>query len=326
MLPPTPSPVPSPVPHPAPSPKFTIAICTWNRAALLARTLEQLTRIDAGPIAWEVVVIDNGSPDATPDVLAAFASRLPLRFGRESRLGLAHARNAAVDLARGEFIAWTDDDVLVEPDWLGAYAAALDDDPAAHFLGGPILPWFDGKPPAWLEAALPRIGNAFALLDLGPEPFAFDAARDGEPFRHPYGANFVVRTEAQRRHRFDPRFGRRGRAGALGEEADVLRRIAAEGGAGYWVPRARVRHWIPKHRQTRGYLVQYYRMAGLTQSRRLNLAARHALLFGRPRTDFRALAESLLSHGWHRLRNDDRWLDSLICGAAAWGRLQERAR
>ncbi len=67
-------------------------------------------------------------------------------------------------------------------------------------------------------------------------------------------------------------------------------------------------------------------MAGLTQSRRLNLAARHALLFGRPRTDFRALAESLLSHGWHRLRNDDRWLDSLICGAAAWGRLQERAR
>ena len=57
----------------------TVAICTWNRAALLDKTLERLAevRVPAG-LTWEVVVVDNHSTDGTAAVLARHAGRLPL--------------------------------------------------------------------------------------------------------------------------------------------------------------------------------------------------------------------------------------------------------
>ena len=75
---------------------LTVAICTWNRAGLLARTLERLVAMESPVAPWEVLVVDNGSTDDTPRVLDRFASRLPLRRLLEPALGLSNARNAAV--------------------------------------------------------------------------------------------------------------------------------------------------------------------------------------------------------------------------------------
>lgn len=112
--------------------RFTVAVCTWNRAALLPGALERLARVRPPPGAWEVLVVDNNSTDDTESVLEAFAGRLPLRRAFEPEQGLSHARNTAVRLARGDYIVWTDDDALVDADWLTAYGRAVEQHPDAH--------------------------------------------------------------------------------------------------------------------------------------------------------------------------------------------------
>jgi len=243
----------------------TVAICTWNRASLLDQTLARLGELAVpDAVAWEVLVVDNGSSDDTGAVLARHTSHpspLPLRCAREECRGLSHARNRAVAEARGELIAWTDDDVQVDPDWLAAYAAAAHQLPHADFFGGPILPWFDSAPPEWVAASLPIIGSAFALCDLGPSRAPFTAQR------LPYGANFAVRTAVQRRHLFDPALGRVGDELLSGDEHEALRRMLADGHTGTWLPEARVRHFVPRERMTLDYMRRYYRGIGRTDVR-----------------------------------------------------------
>src|SRR5947209_7995559 len=133
--------------------KFTVAICTWNRASLLARTLEQLTRVEHPAGAWEVLVVNNDSTDDTERVLDSFADGLPLRRAFEPRAGLSHARNTAVGVATGDYIVWTDDDVLVSAGWLDAYRRAVERWPEAAVFGGPVRPRFEGTPPPWMSAS-----------------------------------------------------------------------------------------------------------------------------------------------------------------------------
>ena len=74
---------------------------------------------------WEVLVVDNGCADHTDAVIEAFAGRLPIRREFEPRRGHTPARNRAWMPAKGEYIVWTDDDVVVDPGWLAALCGAF---------------------------------------------------------------------------------------------------------------------------------------------------------------------------------------------------------
>ncbi|MBV9928475.1 MAG: glycosyltransferase family 2 protein [Acidobacteria bacterium] len=238
--------------------RFTVAVCTWNRAALLSRALERLARVQQPAGEWELLVVNNNSDDDTERVLDSFESRLPLRRAFEPEQGLSHARNRAVEQAAGEYIVWTDDDALVGENWLAAYGRAVERYPDAAFFGGPIRPRFEGTPPRWLSSAWREVGVAFAARDLGEEPFELAVGR------LPFGANYVIRAREQRQFPYDPALGRRRDGGAVGEETAVLRAVLAAGGTGRWVPDAPVEHWIPKERQTTRYLREYYALQGKT--------------------------------------------------------------
>jgi glycosyltransferase involved in cell wall biosynthesis len=106
----------------------------------------------------------------------------------EPRQGLSHARNRAVAAARGEALLWTDDDVLVEPDWLTEYVKAARDWPAASCFGGPIEPDFAVAPPPWVERHLDLLADTWALLSRDP------GVRPGEPDEMFHGANMAFRT------------------------------------------------------------------------------------------------------------------------------------
>jgi glucosyl-dolichyl phosphate glucuronosyltransferase len=131
-----------------PAASVTVAICTWNRDHLLRQTLEEMTRlaVPAG-LVWELLVVNNNCTDDTDGVIAAFAKRLPIRRLFESQPGLSHARNRAIAEAAGDYVVWTDDDVLVSPEWLAAYARAFARRPDAAVFGGPVAPWFPTTPP-----------------------------------------------------------------------------------------------------------------------------------------------------------------------------------
>jgi glycosyltransferase involved in cell wall biosynthesis len=238
--------------------RLTVAICTWNRAELLERTLACLTEMSAPATAqFEVLVVNNNCTDETDAVIAAFHGRLPLRRIAESSPGLSRARNAAVAAATGDYILWTDDDVLVGKGWIRAYERAIQHHPRAGFFGGPIYPWFDGKPPRWLVGAWPEISNAYAAVDLGTEEFRLDTKR------LPFGANYAIQTDAQRRVPYDPNLGRTQDGRLLsGEETAVLQELLKQGEEGWWVPDATVHHWVPGTRQNPAYLRTYFKGHG----------------------------------------------------------------
>ena len=97
----------------------TIIVCTYNRCKSLAKTLESIATLRVpGPVEWEVLVVDNNSTDQTRAVVEGFSCRYPSRFRYlfEPQQGKSCALNAGIQAARGEILAFTDDDVTVEPD------------------------------------------------------------------------------------------------------------------------------------------------------------------------------------------------------------------
>jgi glycosyltransferase involved in cell wall biosynthesis len=129
-----------PMPRLATRPSLTIAICTRNRADRLARLLRSLDPI-VGTAAFpsiEVLIIDNGSTDHTRDVARTFETA---RHVVEARAGLNFARNRAVVEARGQLIAFLDDDVVVDRGWLQGLAVAWQSRPDAGGYSGLVLPY-----------------------------------------------------------------------------------------------------------------------------------------------------------------------------------------
>jgi glucosyl-dolichyl phosphate glucuronosyltransferase len=241
----------------------SIAICTWNRSAALADTLAQLEklRIPAG-IEWEVLVVNNNCTDDTDGVCEWFRNRLPLRLLHEATPGQSYARNLAIREARGSVICWTDDDVIVDPEWLAALLDAF----ATHqatWVFGPSAPEWLGAAPTWYS---PRFEGYFAVLNYGSSPFVVkDMTR---PF---YGLNFAGTTAAhQMLGGFRTEFGFKGTKGGVGEDVDLFQRAMQAGMKIVYTPDAHVRHVIPPGRVAKYYHRRRQWVANPVMYRHLN--------------------------------------------------------
>jgi len=102
-------------------------------------------------IELELLVIKNNRKDETDKVIAYHANHLPIRCVFESKPWLSNAGNAALKEATGDYILRTDDDVLVDENWIETYSRAFEGSPEAAIFGVPISPWFEGTPAKWLE-------------------------------------------------------------------------------------------------------------------------------------------------------------------------------
>src|SRR5215471_5623735 len=97
---------------------LTVLIATRNGAHTLPRCLAALGQLIAPVGGWKLIVVDNGSTDATREIVESFADRLPLTYLLEPRPGKNAALNAGLDHVEGDLVVFTDDDVLARPDWL----------------------------------------------------------------------------------------------------------------------------------------------------------------------------------------------------------------
>ncbi len=189
--------------------KISVAICTWNREGLLKKTLEQFCQLFIPDnVEWELIIINNNCTDNTNAVIELFKPHLPIKFFFEAEPGLSNARNKAIDMASGDYILWTDDDVLVNEMWLSAYVDAFRRHPNAALFGGPISPWFEGTPPKWLKHNWHLMQAAYAIRNLGKEEFKFEST---DTSRYPFGANFAVKKIVQTRFKYDPNLGLKSR-------------------------------------------------------------------------------------------------------------------
>jgi len=235
----------------------TVAICTHNRAGLLARVIEP-TVAQSQACEAEVLVVDNASTDNTPAVLAHLArdTAPTLRVVREPRLGLACARNRALAEASTDIVVFLDDDAVPRPGWLGALLGAYGTE-AVACAGGPIVSQFFSPPPPWLTQKFHPVLSAY---DLGPHARRL---RDCPTWEYPFGGNTSFRVSTVRAlGGFSTRFGLRGGRQWAHEEADLCLRIDHAGGEIHYVPGAVIDHWILPERLTPAFLLARYRQRG----------------------------------------------------------------
>ncbi|MGC1424657.1 MAG: glycosyltransferase [Terracidiphilus sp.] len=232
---------------------ITVILCTYNRCDGLASALESVavSRLPHS-VSWEVLVVDNNSTDRTREVVERFVSRYPgrFRYAFEPHPGKSHALNSAIRHTNARILAFMDDDVQVEPDWLRMLTRIFDD-PAYAGAGGRILPESEFTPPAWLETSARYALAPLAMFDLGPA-----AGRLREP---PFGTNMAYRKEVFARYGdFRRDLGPQPGSEIRSEDTEFGMRLLQGGEHLWYEPAAVVHHSISRSRITRQYFLKWW--------------------------------------------------------------------
>ncbi len=136
--------------------ELSIVICTYNRSSFLREGLEAIVqqRLAFLDVPIELIVLDNNSSDDTSYVVEEFQnefSSISLVYYLEKQQGLSYSRNRAIQIAKGKFIAFLDDDAVVNKNWLTSLLHGINNIDAQVF-GGPIYPRFEISCPNWIDS------------------------------------------------------------------------------------------------------------------------------------------------------------------------------
>ena len=132
-------------------PAITVAICTLNRVGVLKDCLDGVLKQTIPHSEYRVIVVDNGSSDATKDVVESLGRQFDnLRYVHEPVIGLSRARNAALGHATTPYIAYIDDDAIPHEDWLEELLKPFSSSARPAVVGGNLDPVWESPRPAWL--------------------------------------------------------------------------------------------------------------------------------------------------------------------------------
>jgi glycosyltransferase involved in cell wall biosynthesis len=227
----------------------TVIIATYKRADMLPDALESVLTQEADGVSYEVIIVDNNSPDQTRAVVESYIARghTNLRYLFEGQQGVAHARNTALAHARAPIVAFTDDDVRVTPNWVASIKRALDEHPEVDCVGGKVLPRWRQEPPAWLTWAH---WSPLALTDYGDHPFYTNAGYQ----RCLVTANLAFRRQVfERIGLFSPDCQRVKDGIGSTEDHEFQIRFWRDNGQGMYDPRIIVSADVQPERMTKAY-------------------------------------------------------------------------
>jgi GT2 family glycosyltransferase len=209
-------------------PAVTVVVCSHNGAATIGETCAQLQRLDYPDV--QVIVVDDGSTDLTAELARAHGFEVISTPNQ----GLSAARNEGLHAARGEYIAYLDDDAWPDPQWLQYLVHGFERNPNAA-VGGPNIP-------------PPDDGATAACVALAPGGPIHVLVSDDEA-EHIPGCNMAFRTEVLRAMGgFDPVFR------AAGDDVDLCWRLSESGLRIGFSPAAMV--WHRRRATARAYLRQ----------------------------------------------------------------------
>jgi glycosyltransferase involved in cell wall biosynthesis len=226
---------------------ITLVVPTYRRPEVL-RCLDSIQQQTLG--AFEVLLVDNAADPAVEAIVAAYnqSARVPVRYVAEPNLGLHNARHAAVRVATGDVLVFTDDDATFDPDWLAAFAARFAEHPEMAAAGGPVRPVWETPPPRWLVDFMAEYPEMFPVLSLMEPYHDFRLGADGWFF----GVNMAIRRSVLvELGGFNPdSFG----SLWLGDgETGLNRRLWEVGALIGYVPEALVYHHVPPERMSPRY-------------------------------------------------------------------------
>jgi glycosyltransferase involved in cell wall biosynthesis len=234
---------------------ITVILCTFNRAGSLPTALESVICSELpSSIEWEVLVVDNNSSDDTREVAEQFCRRYPdrVRYLFEPVQGKSNALNRGIREAQGDILAFVDDDVTAQPDWLRSLTSPLLQQDVWVGVGGRILPPPTFKPPAWMALdGRHAVLGVLALFDHGPKGIELAEA--------PYGTNMAFRRQV-----FEKYGGFRADLGPCpgseirGEDTEFGRRLLGAGERLWYQPSAVICHPVPEDRLRQEYFLRFF--------------------------------------------------------------------
>lgn len=236
---------------------ITVVVCTYNRAAVLEKTLDSLLTQSLAPSLFDIVVIDDGSTDQTKAVVLHFQKKKLPRVSyirKDKNTGLAHSRNMVMKRCKNPYIAFIDDDALANPDWLKkALEFFTTVTPVPWGVTGPVLPYYPSAKPDWYKDIYES--------DVKGKNERF--LTKGETFT---GANMFFRVEKILGcGGFNESVDMRGDELVLGEETSLfenLWKVYGNTAALYYSPKLSVDHMIHPYKLTVSYKLKRSFAAG----------------------------------------------------------------
>jgi GT2 family glycosyltransferase len=211
-------------------PLVSIVVCTLNRKDSLNDCLAHLFKTAYPKSRYEIIVVDGGSADGTKDLVK---KNFPdVRFIVDERKGVSYARNTGAENARGEIVAYTDDDCIVGKDWLRNLIAEFSN-PKIGAVGGPVRLLHPENIPRKL-----LVRSALGIYDLG------ECIRTTRNVRELITANMAVRHEVFHKVKFDTELGRKGKELFDAEDIDFCESLLEHGYELLYTPGALVYHNI----------------------------------------------------------------------------------
>jgi len=246
-------------------PKVSVIVCTHNRAKILSGCLQSLVGLNYPQRFLEIIIIDNASTDSTKNLVKKFTVKNHnVRYYYQSILGLSQSRNKGIQLAKGEILAFIDDDARAESNWLKELVAGYGSE-AIWAVGGLVKPLFLQSPPPWMPS---KYFYVLSVCNLGSRL---------KPVPDIIGTNMSFRkTVFSKIGYFNSKLGRIGNSLLSGEEIDLCQRIIKYNKKIIYNPKAVVCHLVPKSRLTKKYYTQRLFAEGMSLARlknkRINLS------------------------------------------------------
>jgi glucosyl-dolichyl phosphate glucuronosyltransferase len=223
--------------------KVSIVICTFNRSKLLENCLESLSEMDYDFLNAEILVIDNNSTDNTLAIVKKCAqkfSSLNIRYVKEEKQGIGNARTKGALEAKGEIIAYIDDDCKADTNWIKNIVQFYENNPLTFSTGGCIIPNYNIPLPNWYGK---YFWGLVGYYNLGNSIFQMKGKR------YPSGANMHFRKEAFEKYGyFDGNLGRKGDSLMAGEEKAMYLKLIYAKEKVYYLPSVKVYHFVDQNK------------------------------------------------------------------------------
>lgn len=244
--------------------KISAVICSYNRARFIINAVESLFAQDFDKNTYEVIVVDNNSTDNTIELLKDYKAAHPgynFSYYTEHNQGVAYTRTRCAKEAKGEIVAYLDDDSTTQPGWLSGIAEFFDAHPEVYSTGGKIIPKFLTGIPDWYSRYFfGLVGN----FDLGPN------VKQLTGNRYPCGANMAFRKKVfDEIGYFNTDLGRKGTGLVATEEKDIYLRILKQHHDVYYLPHVAVLHSVEANKFDKNYVHRH--SMGIGAGERLRL-------------------------------------------------------
>jgi glycosyltransferase involved in cell wall biosynthesis len=219
---------------------ISVCVLTFKRPDFLKRLLADLVTQETGNrFTYSVVVADNDALRSAEAMVSAFVatSKVPLTYCVEPVQNICLARNRAIENARGDMVAFIDDDEFPDKRWLLELFLTVNQDGVSGVLG-PVNSYFDEKPPDWV------IKCQFFDRPSHPTGFVID-------WKEGRTGNVLLKKQlfCPGEPPFDPKFHR-------GGDTDFFRRMIEKGHVFIWSDEAVVYEVVPPARWTRAFMLK----------------------------------------------------------------------